>query len=349
MFGSDVIDVGVGIALLFLFMSLIATALREIIENFLKTRSKDLERGITEMLVQPGESSSLVADFYRHPLVAALYKGDYVAGARNLPSYIPRQSFSLALLDILANASAAGHALSVGELRSELANASVPNGVQRVVLTALGTAGQDLALVRAALEDWYDGTMDRVSGWYARRTDRILALIGFGAAVFFNVDAITVAQHLISDKALRMAAVSSAMTIVSAGPSGEGAAATAADEFAARAQMLEAIGFPMGWQADGWYLSPKPQTCRRAVGEGARPGSSVCDIRSGWLTAFFGWVITALAIMLGAPFWFDVLNRFMVVRSTVKPKEKSPDEAPLDGPQARASGPSPGPVAAADG
>ncbi len=43
-----------------------------------------------------------------------------------------------------------------------------------------------------------------------------------------------------------------------------------------------------------------------------------------------GYLITALAIMLGAPFWFDVLNKFMVVRATVKPKEKSPDEASED-------------------
>jgi hypothetical protein len=28
------------------------------------------------------------------------------------------------------------------------------------------------------------------------------------------------------------------------------------------------------------------------------------------------------AITLGAPFWFDLLNRFMVARSTVKPDEK---------------------------
>ena len=40
-----------------------------------------------------------------------------------------------------------------------------------------------------------------------------------------------------------------------------------------------------------------------------------------------GWLTTALAIMLGAPFWFDVLNKFMIVRSTVKPDEKSPAEA----------------------
>jgi hypothetical protein len=37
-----------------------------------------------------------------------------------------------------------------------------------------------------------------------------------------------------------------------------------------------------------------------------------------------------VAVSLGAPFWFDVLNKFMVVRSTVKPKEKSQTEASKD-------------------
>jgi hypothetical protein len=43
-----------------------------------------------------------------------------------------------------------------------------------------------------------------------------------------------------------------------------------------------------------------------------------------------GWLLTALAAMLGAPFWFDLLNRMMVVRSTVKPHEKSPEESSED-------------------
>lgn len=29
-------------------------------------------------------------------------------------------------------------------------------------------------------------------------------------------------------------------------------------------------------------------------------------------------------------FWFDLLNKFIVVRSTVKPKEKSPEEKSKD-------------------
>jgi hypothetical protein len=44
MFGSDVLDVGIGMALLFLMMSLIATAVREAIESYMKSRSTDLEK-----------------------------------------------------------------------------------------------------------------------------------------------------------------------------------------------------------------------------------------------------------------------------------------------------------------
>ena len=43
-----------------------------------------------------------------------------------------------------------------------------------------------------------------------------------------------------------------------------------------------------------------------------------------------GWLITGFAISFGAPFWFDLLNRMMVVRSTVKPDEKSPEESSKD-------------------
>ena len=37
---------------------------------------------------------------------------------------------------------------------------------------------------------------------------------------------------------------------------------------------------------------------------------------------FLGWLITAFAVSLGAPFWFDLLNKFMNIRSA----GKAPDE-----------------------
>lgn len=50
-----------------------------------------------------------------------------------------------------------------------------------------------------------------------------------------------------------------------------------------------------------------------------------------------GWLITAFAVMLGAPFWFDALNKLMVIRGTVKPNEKSPPEGSKDAQPAAAN------------
>jgi hypothetical protein len=96
-------------------------------------------------------------------------------------------------------------------------------------------------------------------------------------------------------------------------------------------ERLADIGYPIGWKIPpGPYLLPRPapQACKP---DGLAPNG--CRYEMGpakWLMALIGWLITALAIMLGAPFWFDVLNKFMVIRSTVKPNEKSRPEASED-------------------
>jgi hypothetical protein len=74
-------------------------------------------------------------------------------------------------------------------------------------------------------------------------------------------------------------------------------------------QNVGALGLPLGWSADDPRTMPSW-------------GFMV------WLSKVSGWLLTAVAISLGAPFWFDLLSKFMIVRSTVKPREKSPEEAP---------------------
>jgi hypothetical protein len=81
-------------------------------------------------------------------------------------------------------------------------------------------------------------------------------------------------------------------------------------------QELEAVNLPIGW-TEGW----------RATKSGD-PWSA--DWWGRLAAQVFGWLLTAFAATLGAPFWFDVLNKVMVIRSTVKPHEKSPEEASED-------------------
>ena len=91
-----------------------------------------------------------------------------------------------------------------------------------------------------------------------------------------------------------------------------------------------------------------PQQAATANGAAAKPAPTLTDIADqvsqvrslglpiGWQNTPFvwwaplGWLLTAIGVSLGAPFWFDLLNKFMVVRSTVKPQEKSQEEGSKD-------------------
>jgi len=328
-------------SLLFLMMSMIATAIREAIEGLLKHRSKDLEQGLREMLsdTKAGDYSGLVGQLYRHPLINSLYRGTLDKAKKgDLPSYIPSKGFVTALLDILLNAKpataptpgmgAAGAAppktdampveLKDNPLTLESLKACVndlPDQVRKPILLAIDDARGDINAVKANLAAWFDATMDRVSGWYRRRTQLILFLIGLCAALFLNVDSLTVAQHLLSDKALRQGIVDAAQQV-------KGTSVKQSAQELTKA--FDDIVFPVGWTQKDNIIYPAAQMCKDKEQATGSMNEKTCGYSPGnvFQTAI-GWLVTAFAIMLGAPFWFDVLNRFMVVRSTIKPNEKS--------------------------
>ena len=64
---------------------------------------------------------------------------------------------------------------------------------------------------------------------------------------------------------------------------------------------LQKVGVPLGWTAPPWKS---------------------LDFPLGWLNKLAGLALTTFAVSLGAPFWFDLLNKFMNIRSA----GKAPDE-----------------------
>ncbi|HEY2190107.1 MAG TPA: hypothetical protein VGH48_16245 [Caldimonas sp.] len=368
MFNSETLEVAIGMAFLFLSVSLICTAVKEWLEGVFKWRAMDLERALRTLLAD--SDGTMTSQLLRHPVLFSLFPGIYdpaqlrsswltpgqgslhmrLSHRRNLPSYIPAGQFAVALLDCVARgptpadggdataADAAVHPgpLSVEALRqSAMALASVH--LQRAVLSALDHSAGDLAMARLNVERWFNGTMDRASGWYKRRTQAVLFMLGFAVAAAMNIDALHVMQRLTTDKAFRDVVVKEAATAPA--PDESGSAAQAARIGNAK-QALERVGLPIGWSAwapasapasgahDGLRALPVPRqlcktldltTCERARWFGAD-----------WFAVVCGWFVTAFAVMLGAPFWFDVLNKFMVIRSTVKPHEKSAEAGSED-------------------
>lgn len=302
MFNSNVIDVAIGLVFIFLLLSLICSAAQEIIESFTRQRAANLERGISE-LAGPN-SQAFVAKLYGHGLINSLFKGTYdpkASGylrARNLPSYIPSQNFALAVIDL------------------KNTGASLPGNIRDALQAFERVAGQDVIMVQRHLEAWFNSAMDRVSGWYKRRSQWTVLGLGLIAAVAVNADCIDIARRLSTDANLRQSVTRMAEAQAKANPANDGTSPL--ERIKNDLQSLDGIGLPLGWQG------------------GRTPESILTMIRLHGV----GWIITALAVSLGAPFWFDVLNKIIVVRSTVKPSEKSREEGSKDAkPSVTASSP----------
>jgi hypothetical protein len=101
MFGSDVLEVAIGVIFVYLLLSLVCTALNEGIASLLDKRSGNLFEGIKNLLNDP-QFTGLAQQLYNHGLIAGTsqYAADPDKTTRK-PSYMSPANFSLALLDIL--------------------------------------------------------------------------------------------------------------------------------------------------------------------------------------------------------------------------------------------------------
>jgi hypothetical protein len=305
MFGSEMLDIAIGMIFAYLLLSLVCSAVSELIEHILKNRASDLEKGIRELL-DDKNGTGMVKQLYEHGMINGLFKGDYdpaKTDKSNLPSYIPSRNFALAILGIVAPQNPA---VSLGDSVGKIENAKVKNALTAM----LRVAGDDADKLRDNIETWFNSTMDRVSGWYKRRSQRIIFCLGFGAAAIININSITIANNLWIHKAERDAMVSAAQGYLAANPEKRDFSSIDPKPNASLVANVEGIGtygLPIGWN------DPLPKGKRELLKFG--------------LWSLFGWLITACAVSLGAPFWFDVLNKFIVIRSTVKPHEKSREES----------------------
>jgi hypothetical protein len=321
------LEVLIGMIFVYLLLSMLCSAVSEYAEALLNYRAKDLRKGIELLLNDTGDreeggagkSVDLASRLYNHGLIRPLYRD-----AKKLPSYIPARTFALALWNMAGGED--GDTTDLNKIK-EIVRTKVPNKeLQEALVTLIDEARGDFEQARKNIEDWYDGAMDRVSGWYKRRVHIILLVTGFLVSAFVNADTIQIARALVQNDTLRAAIADAAEQKVGEGlPAPTPTPATPQERRAAAEAKLQqtradlnALGLPLGWVEN---------TAENALDPRRVPG----DINE-WLLKIVGLLLTGLAVSQGAPFWFDLLNKFIVIRSTVKPKEKSQEQPSKDKP-----------------
>jgi hypothetical protein len=263
-------------------------------------------------------TSSLFRAIVMHPLVAN-------SGSNTAPSYLTPANFFTAVVDELRSLNAppaspsmpaASAPANAADLMKEIGGGidKLPEGpAKRAIGAVFAESQKSLEEFKRRVEAWFDAGMERVSGVYKRFSQYFALGFGLIVAVGLNVDTIGIADYLWRNPEQRAAIVAAAEAYVAeaAGDfaaaddaAGSDSAPTAAEiagnleaTLTAVDRQLDALALPIGWK------------------DAANPIDNPLMI--------LGWLLTALAVSLGAPFWFDLLKKFMRIRAA----GRAPDEA----------------------
>jgi len=319
MLGIPALDVAIGLSFVYLLLSLICTTLNEMLAGTRKTRAKFLDKGIDRLL---GGDSELKRKFYRNAAIKTLAPSD----AEICPSYIPAPRFATGLMDVL---SGSGRPLTdLAAIRAAIPSVSPALGEQLTIL--LDKSGDVPDAFHKALEDWFSDTMDRVSGWYKVHSQRNATILAVAITLCVNADTVHIVQTLWTNPTLRQAVVEEAraraqkerpedlLPVAEYSNPNDPTESTAVH--VSESQTLSANEQNLLGQLTGWG----PDWARWSAQDGQRNGLQRTASWTGTLLwiHLLGWILTAVAVSQGAPFWFDTLNRFMNIRNAGRP----PDE-----------------------
>jgi hypothetical protein len=204
---------------------------------------------------------------------------------------------------------------------------NIPNEHLRVVLTTImDKAHDEPAVVQHLLEQWFDENMDRVTGWYKKHTQVWSIILAAIITLVMNADTVHMGSVLWTTPTIRAALVEQAkvradkarpeelLPLVeypdASDPTESKPLNVPSDQALTPAEKDE-LSQLTGWSSD-----------RKAYQDWTKDSKTG---KSPWEILFdhlLGWILTAIAVSMGAPFWFDTLNRFMNIRNA----GRSPDE-----------------------
>ena len=294
MLSMPIIEIAIGLVFAFVLLSILCSIINEWVANALSLRSRNLKKTVSKLLSDPN-MKGLSTKVFAHPLIKNATESEIG------PAYISSNTFAKVLIDVLDQNSEM--AVKIAKDKTSLVNAidaaSLPSDdVKKIIKSLIDDVTNPIERLQDNLKIWFDDSMDRISGIYKRNIQKLSLGIALVLAIGLNVDAIVISETLWKNPTLRT---------------------QIADKVALAMEKCKAAGKPEDCPQLGEVDSLRQELTHLPIGW-KDPLKSAGDLW-GWFVKIIGWIITALAVSLGAPFWFDVLNKLNSLRSTgVKPK-----------------------------
>ncbi|WP_067183699.1 hypothetical protein [Microtetraspora niveoalba] len=236
---------------------------------------------------------------------------DHSARGRTGIAQIPPVRFAVALLEI------AGDMGGVERLMHELDTLGSP--LYRPLKAVWDRASHDAEAFRKGVEDWFDGEMQRLTVLYRRYVRWVIAVLSLLVTVLFGMDALEYGKSLLNDSAYR----SSVAAFAQSGPDAlaplKERCAPGEDTYTCVTEVLSTPAFarifthaPVGVEMSA-EAEAGPSWSWRGGDWWSRVSSP-----SHWP----GFLVTLVALLFGAPFWWDVLRRITGIRSRASTPDK---------------------------
>ncbi len=294
-----ILTVILGVVFVLLVLSLLATTIMELVAAFLHLRGKNLKKALGNMLIGlkddgTTEDESMLAKFKNNALFRQL-SFKYSKKTTNPPSYITSKSFQSILFDIILGDGEISETELVNEI-NKLENTDLRNVLNQLLRDADGKVD----VFKQKVEEWFDTVMDRASGWYKRTTKKILIYVGIGIALVLNADTLAIYERLENDPETLTQIVSMA------------------EDFANNNDSTSLVKQNLDYEQAQIELKNIMDNNLASIKSPLGLGWKNVDYDNftwyDWMTKVVGWIVTALAISLGAPFWFDILKKLVSIR-----------------------------------
>ncbi|MBN2549375.1 MAG: hypothetical protein JXB15_09475 [Anaerolineales bacterium] len=285
---SQVVEVAVGLVLVYYILGQIVSIITKVILETFETRGKVLEKYLVQIA---GEKQ--VGDFVKMPQIESQapvrYKGlmGFLAPALQVEAQkverIPVANLVDAFFDF---AGLMGKEFTALELLALIEN--MPDSEAKTRLAALVKKGiTDLNQLRSRVGMWFTGLMEQAGATFRAYARRVVILLSIFITLLLGVDSIDLAVQLWDNADMRMVAAARADQYLAENGAGS--------EIAPLLKDLETLNLKFGW----WAV-PGTFPAQEASGQ----------VWAAWvLKKLLGLVLTATAVSQGSSFWYDILKR----------------------------------------
>ncbi|MDH5510207.1 MAG: hypothetical protein OEZ32_07600 [Nitrospinota bacterium] len=322
MFSTAILDVAIGLCMMYLLISLVCTVAVEWVAAYFNWRSNNLKTAIKSLLTgnASSEKIDLLAAFYAHPRIKSLSKDN-----NSEPSSISSSVFADTVIDMLLEPGSPDKTAEVITKRAldeldengknkylsyVLKSTLATEHIQKTISSLIARPKMEIDQFRESVEHWYDETQARAQGWYKRRTHIWNLGIAFVICLALNADTIQIANRIYADPALQKALVASASAYMEDAKNGENKTNTQKADLLLETMKKEIdqgsiYAYPIGWK-------------------GHCPKGNIA-----WLMKIAGIILTVFAINLGSQFWINTVRGLVELRlgGAKPPKRESKLEA----------------------